>query len=77
MRRRRNSETGGSIGLPRKGFSTPTPLRAIQRINNSPTLYFGDVGSFDVSLFIDNVIEFHSVDCLIIVGVSVSVNNHC
>lgn len=50
---RRNSCTPGiTYGLPKLGFMTPSPP---PRINNSPTLYFGDVGSFDdVSCFHQN-----------------------
>ncbi|XP_064404560.1 stAR-related lipid transfer protein 13-like isoform X3 [Halichondria panicea] len=48
MRRRRNSYNPPiSIEGPRRGFSTPSPIRPIARINNSPTLFFGDVGNFD------------------------------
>lgn len=36
----------GTLGRPRKGFYTPSPK---PRISNSPTLFFGDIGSFDVS----------------------------
>lgn len=36
----------GTLGRPRKGFYTPSPP---PRISNSPTLFFGDIGSFTVS----------------------------
>ncbi len=50
MRRRRNSYNHQiSIEGPRRGFSTPSPIRPIARSNNSPTLFFGDVENFDVS----------------------------
>lgn len=37
----------GTLGRPRKGFYTPSPP---PRISNSPTLFFGDIGSFTVSI---------------------------
>ena len=50
MKRRNTSIPELSVGLPRRGFSTPSPVRPVARINNSPTLFFGDIGSFDVSI---------------------------
>lgn len=46
----------GTLGRPRKGFYTPSPP---PRISNSPTLFFGDIGSFTVSIF--NLLLLHTM----------------
>ena len=56
----------GTLGRPRKGFYTPSPP---PRISNSPTLFFGDIGSFTVSIF--NLLLLHTMILFILLWITV------